>query len=538
MATRFYNQFGEKSLVEPSSRIVRDVWRQIGDSLLECVTPGVYRGEQQITTVLHAAYGWVETRLGRLIRRLASREFMEFVLYQYDLAAELWRSVPDSGNWDELHRESHFASRRRALKHLAEQIAIRSAPEYAQIHRGGLVAETQEAILCADILVTLCMMSDRTHFLVPNHSQLTLFKEYEIVPLRLDSLQPFDTADIDFNRRLIKDRKFRSKCFPNGTADRDFKFQTTILDDCFLTEFGFRYGEFLHVLARILQDIGPAPGSYPIVFCHRDKLLNEIAASARMPISTAKRILSGFTLRSSDMKDEGRKLWNVKQTFRAFRRGFFEVPHPSGPHLAWSNSMADECLDWMVMGIPFKKLPREWLTPKTSGGLDQLSNTVGSWFENQAVRCLSSLGICGSRRKGRIQNGSESIAIPPSVGEIDFLGYSRDNGALVIVECKMVESRMEPRFWKEDIVDFVNAKKSYATKFRIKINWVLENRSVISRVLSGNERPPEIRAVMLTLYPTFAAIHITDFPCVSLAEFAADCEVENKWPYQVGVFPS
>ena len=536
MATRFYNHYGEKRLIEPSPHVVQDVWRQIGHCISKAAQPGVYRDKETINGLLHSAYSFVETKLSRLLRRLASREFMEVILYQYDLAAELWRSVPDSGGWDERHQESHFASRRRALKHLAEQITLRSPPEYAPIHRSSLFAEAEESVLYADILVTLCMMSDRTHFLFPHHSQLTLFRDYDLVPMQLDPVHPFESADMDFYRRLSKDRNHRPKCLPSPTADIDPSFQSATLDHCFSEEFGFRYLEFLHVLVRIMQDIAPAPGSYPIVFCHRDRLVQGIVASAGIPLVNAKRIVAGFTLRCSDMKEEDRKLWDVKQTFRAYRRGFIEIPHPSGPHLAWSNRMADECLDWLLMGVSFKKLPAEWLTPKTTNGLDRLSKAASSWFEKQTIRCLADLGITGSRRKGRIHNGTNSIEIPPTVGEIDFLGISRDN-SLVVVECKMVESRMEPRFWKEDIADFVEGKKSYAEKFRKKIKWVLENRPIIGRVLTGNEKELEIRAVMLTLYPSFASIRIGDFPCISLAEFMSDCETINKWPYTTGVFP-
>src|SRR6266446_4870527 len=188
VGTRLHGYFGENNLVEPKGQLVRTGWKEISDSLCEQFQPGVYQDREMINKVLHSAYILVEKRLDRLIRRLASREFMEFLLYQYDLAAELWQSVPDSGNLDDLHRESHLASRRRALKHLAEQTAMCSPPEYAPLHLSNLITETEEAVLNADILVTLYMMSDRTHSLFPNHSQLTLSKNYELVPIRLDPI--------------------------------------------------------------------------------------------------------------------------------------------------------------------------------------------------------------------------------------------------------------------------------------------------------------------------------------------------------------
>src|SRR5260370_32194965 len=93
-----------------------------------------------------------------------------------------------------------------------------SPPEYGPLHLSNLITETEEAVLNADILVTLYMMSDRTHFLFPNHSQLTLSKNYELVPIRLDPIYPFEFADVELNRRFIKDREYRQKCFPDLTA--------------------------------------------------------------------------------------------------------------------------------------------------------------------------------------------------------------------------------------------------------------------------------------------------------------------------------
>jgi hypothetical protein len=535
MATRFYNHYGERRLVEPSPEVIRKVWRDLGNYLSQFVKAGVYQDERTINTVLHSAYNFVEKRLTHLLRRVASREFMELVLYQYDLAAELWRATPDGENLAELHEESHYASRRRALKLIAEETVLRSPPEYSSLHRSTLIAETEEAILCAEILVTLCMTSDRTYFLFPRHSQLTVFEDYELVPFQLKPIPPFELADFNFNRRLAKDRNYRYKCLPNPTADLDPQLQAEILDETFSADFGVRYCEFLNILARIMQDIAPAPGSYPIVFCHRDRLARSIESSSGIPYAKASQILAGFTLRCSDMKGEGRAPWNSKQTFRAYRRGFFEVPHPSGPHIAWSTSMADECLNWLVMGASFKKLPVEWLTPRITSRLDVLSHRVSSWFETYTVRCFSELGISGARRKNCIQNGNKFIEIPKLVGEIDFLGVSCQDQSLVVAECKMVESRMEPRFWKEDVFEFVDAKKSYAEKFRSKIKWILENRKAIGHLLNQNEAATKTRSIMLTLYPSFAASRIEDFPCVSLAEFFADHQRASTWPYQTGM---
>ena len=79
-ATRFYNHYGEKRLIEPSPHVVRDVWRQICHCISKAAQPGVYRDKETINGFLHSVYSFVETKLSRLLRRLASREFMEIIL--------------------------------------------------------------------------------------------------------------------------------------------------------------------------------------------------------------------------------------------------------------------------------------------------------------------------------------------------------------------------------------------------------------------------------------------------------------------------
>jgi hypothetical protein len=235
---------------------------------------------------------------------------------------------------------------------------------------------------------------------------------------------------------------------------------------------------------------------------------------------------------------EGRKLWNVKQTYRAYRRGFFEFPHQLGLHLTWSKRMAGESLNFLITGACFKKLPIEWSAPKTIEGLERLSKAASDWFEKQTIKCLSEFGIKGSRCEGRLRGHGEMIEVPLEVGEIDFLGYSERFNLLVIGECKLVENRMEPRFWKEDVAEFVITKKSYAEKFRKKIHWAHQNHAVLNRILVGDKKAHGLAAVMLTLSPSFAAIHIKDFPCVSLAEFTAKMQSSRQWPYQIGVLPN
>ncbi|MCI0541724.1 MAG: hypothetical protein L0Z50_41535 [Verrucomicrobiales bacterium] len=295
---------------------------------------------------------------------------------------------------------------------------------------------------------------------------------------------------------------------------------------------GFAYRDFVLVLNEVIEDAIPAPGSYPVTFYRRDTLIAEIA-SLGISAEKAKQILSGFTIRKTDMAIEGRELWKPKQTYRAYQRGFFEFPHRLGPHLIWSRTMASEAFSALTTGICFKRLPPEWDTPKTRAASVVLSHKASDWFEKLVMDFLSKREIEGRRFKGEVQGQGQSVAIPSDVGEIDFLGFFRAERLLVVVECKMVEDRTEAKFWRDDLAEFVTQKDSYAKKFLKKIGWVANHKDAIAYAFKSYQGGScSVAPVMLTLNPHFVAQLVKGFPCVSLAEFLADFEAAKKWPYE------
>ena len=544
MATRLFRQYGEGRLVQAGLEVERRLLTEARDFVLTSFPAGKRRKKEEVSAVLRCYFEFYSLRLESLLRKLASREFMEFVLYQFDAAAAAWRATPDEVTLEAAREGSELSVVRRGLKYLAERIAMRSAaPEFAPAGPPGLFRYVEEAMFISWILAELYLASDRAYYILPGEMELELFGADTMVngrkwplPFQLRPDKPYEALDVTFSARVAKDRLNREKYFPKDTMNFDFQRQAKVLDPLFEKSFGCPFSRFRHVIAVINEQAKPAPGSYPVMFFRREGLVQDIVRNGSVEEEVARRILAGFTLTRDQMREERRAIYHPNQEHRAFRRGYFEFPHSSGVHLFWSAALASEGLDHLVNGVCFKKLPEEWLTAETSAGLDTLSNDAGRWFEREVGGKLRGLGLKGEGVGGRVIGGGEKIDIPAEVGQLDFLGYSEKDRALVVLESKMVEVGFESRFFRDEISQFATGKRSYAGQLRKKLDWVAANRARLAKAL-GADTASELKVVaaLVTLYPTYAAFKITDMPCVSLVELLEDYEAAGKWPYSIGI---
>ena len=224
-------------------------------------------------------------------------------------------------------------------------------------------------------------------------------------------------------------------------------------------------------------------------------------------------------------------------------RGFFEIPHYTGIHLAFSRNMALENLNQLVRSSIFQKIPLEWSNKKVNKALRKLSTEAGKKFEQIVEENLATIGITGRRSINKqIGNKRNFIKIPSEVGEIDFLGYSASEHFVLIAECKLVQAGFEGKFFRDDIQDFIKSNKSYLKKFDRKVKWLLNNHSAAISALNSMQihsaqiKPTKIVAAFITYYPTIAQYFIEDYPCVSITNLILDYKDKNKWFYSKGIF--
>jgi hypothetical protein len=123
MATRLYRHYGLERLVTPGMETERKLLKESKEYVLKHFPPGKRRQKAEISKILQCYFNFYSLRLDSLLRKVASREFMEFVLHQYDLAAAAWRQTPDEVTLEACQLTSKLSVTRRGMKHLAERIS-------------------------------------------------------------------------------------------------------------------------------------------------------------------------------------------------------------------------------------------------------------------------------------------------------------------------------------------------------------------------------------------------------------------------------
>jgi hypothetical protein len=95
MATRLYRYYGQRHLVGPKTAIETELLRAAKEYVLAQFPAGRRRQKTEVAAILQCYLNFYSLRLDSILKKIASRELMQFVLYQYDVAAAAWRITPD-----------------------------------------------------------------------------------------------------------------------------------------------------------------------------------------------------------------------------------------------------------------------------------------------------------------------------------------------------------------------------------------------------------------------------------------------------------
>lgn len=525
-----FEQFGGVSIFRPSLDVEAFVREQTRVHLFSRFTPGEYRGSKSANAIIQHQMECYDRLLRPLIPKLASDDGVAFLLFQFD---EACRILHGQGSLDLREREKWMwiePCLKRAIKFLVELVCMETGPleRVRDSRQAALVTEI--ALVCAESLADLAQQSDLIHSVFPDDCVVRVF-DSGTIDFEIKIEGRFTGYDRVFADRIIRDRNARKDYV--GFPQFDFHTAThqRYLDKAFSNSFGMNYGEFIACITSVIDGCQPSlhPKAFPTLFVHRGQVIDELAKSGRSRVAI-ERALDGFSITPAKLIAERRVIWKPKQKSRAYRRGFYVLPHKTGPHIAFSRAMARENLIQMVNWVCYKQLPEEWKTPETQKALAELSLDAGAWFEDSVCRNLKALGFVGQRVNKTIGNKQLQLQIPSAIGEIDFLGYHAQQKLIVVAEAKMAMTGLEASYWRDDLAEFVSRPGSYAERFRRKILWVKENQKAISAAL-GLTDVSGIGCVMLTLYPCIARLFVNDFPCVSLAEFMLDYQRQSKWPY-------
>lgn len=503
---------------------------------------GRHTDGETINRILQYQFAFYTHFLDQLLPILASLDFLKFLLAEYDKTSEI----------DGLYKNNQLNSTdkkrwaflgpilRRAIKYLAERVILFGQEELPAATNTKRIKATEKVWICAEELVMYYIQSDQTHMVFPDDTSLEIHPEgsgnYWTLDINNNSV-------MELQERIRIDTMNRANFVPSPSFELQSNEHEKVLADVFKNTIGISYLEVLGTLRALIDGAQPSQDDFPIPFVHREQTLNSLASCLGFPRKTVDQAIAGFSISKSKLEAEGREIWKPKQEYRAFRRGFLEFPHSTGAHLIFSKAMAKESAIQLVEGVVFKDIPPEWRSREVDVALDTLSNKAGKWFEQVVFENLESVGIFGQKSiKNGLGQQDRRIAVPPDVGEIDYLGYSPSENLLVLCECKMVRGGSEPKYFRDDIHEFVGSKKSYFWKFQRKIEWVRQNINAICNALSSARTydapivPTCIATALITLYPSIASYVAEAFPCVTITELMMEYKHNGNWPFAVGIY--
>ena len=539
-----FESFGGIGVFRPGWRATIILRNEAEAHFRSAFKPGVYEGGEIANRALKHHFAFYADRLTRILPTIASRDYIEFVLHQYEQSVTV--NQLDNDNRLTKQEASQWQKTgpklRRALKYLAERTVLLWPPETAPVRADHtqMLQQAEMALSCAEQLVDLYMTSDKVFSLFPDETVLEVLPEGEVDIFRTRYPHDFTT---DFLQRVHRDAAHRSEYVPLRDLHQIPKLQDPYLADAFRDAIGLSYNDTLAVLHVVIDQALPRPTGFQTPFCLRTMIVDEVARCAGFPHDAVEKALAGFTVSRAGMEIEGREIFRPKQEYRAYRRGFFEMPHSSGSHLTWSKSMAQESYVVLLKEIALKQVPLEWRTAQVDAAVSKLGCAVGKWFESLVAENLKKLGIMGLHSiKRMIGGGNASVRIPDEVGEIDFLGYSERDDAIIVAECKYVRGGTEPRFFRDEINVFTKGSGCHMMQLARKAKWVVSEIQTLRIALaatiglSGVTRTHRVISVLVSHYPSCASYFWHDAPCVSLTELMLDYKERGHWPYSIGVY--
>lgn len=502
---------------------------------------GRYREKDEINSILQHNFAFYCGVLEQLLPRIASIHFLKFVLFQFEQYTRVdrlhgRRELNHAQDW---RWSSIGPNLRRAAKYLAERLCFLRPDEAPQAHEQNLLGFSEKVWICAEQVVDLYMQSDLAFMTFPGQTMIEIFPPGQERYLDLEIVA--DCPDIRARVRL--DASERERFVPDAPIFSDLHEHNRVIGEDVREVIGLSYRDSVGVLADLIRRCRAAPDGFPIPFIHKARALEQLAEFLHFPVNAIEQAVRGFSISRAQMESEQRELWKPNREYRAYRRAFFEVPHPTGEHFIFSPAMAGEAFLIFSRETVFGQFPKEWRSNALNSSLSRLSNLAGKWFERVVEDNCRAIGFVGRRSAKDILGERDArIEIPQDVGEIDLLVYSERENLLLILECKLIRYSFEPRYFRDDIHDFALSRRSHSDKFRRKVRWAQDNLEALCNALASTEplrgvrvAPNQVAAAIVTLYPTMATCFINDVPCVSIAELMIDYESMNRWPYELGV---
>lgn len=530
---------GEFELLTPDGLTLLDVSSRVASAVKQVYLPGVYKGDakiqSQIVNLMVTEYNKI---LETSIEQIADNETIKTMLWQYGESHKLLTA--DASKSLTAKQVEDANTRTRAHKFLAERCLAVGRENAICNDKDQYLRYVSEAMVCADQIVRLSTISDQIRYDIMIHDFVVDIPSDTGV-ITIDGNR--DEYD-DFAQRLSVSNRSTNKLFPGRTFDFDEDAINFALEPAFSERLMFTFSELFEMLRELDKYSRQVPGSvYSTKLIDKDKIYTWIKDYAK-PVFTLSdqqcdQILAGLTVFADRIATENRSFYNPNLDSRALKRCFFETTFDGRPHLAWVPELIETSFDAIQKALVFGEFPKEWrLSNDISFAVDKISNERGKWFEKEIVRIVDGLGIKGYASKKNIGQGKKLISLIPNPGELDFVGWSPKDRAIVLFEAKMLKWAAEPRHVRSQNEQFTE-KDGFVEKLNEKAEWFAKNVKAVVEALNsdglGVENPVSVNRAIISFEPLFAKYKVKDFPVVSIGEFVSSYQAAGEWPYTEGV---
>lgn len=506
--------------------------------------PGDY-DEEISNSILKYLFDFYNQKLDNIIQYLYCKDWLAFILYQYELSGKVVSKYKegileedDYNYWNQngpLFRQTADYLADKFVEHSIDKVDNGLDPYNDLLF-------FDEAWICASLAAEYSNSSNITYFLIPGSTYISILSAGNEMFIKQNTDVVFDECIKKYLRKTNDEILLRAKYGLNDSFDKDLKKHIEYLDQPIKSYLGISYAEILFILTSISLATKPITDPRKIPMVDLLVYFKHISEDCNCSEDIIHRVFQALILKKKDFEENKREIWNYRQTNRVSKKPFLLISFKGREYLMWSNEKLKDFFSLHDLDVTFNNFPKLWSNAVVQRSLKKISNKAGEWLENIVKGKVLSLGIIGDRFENIEKEISKTGKADKMIGEIDFLGYSQKDKAIVIFECKFVNTGFESRGFRQDRDKFLKGDDSYVNKFVRKINWVLTNRQAIFQMLKNKYRIHDdssetyILGSFITHYSSIAPCFFNIIPCISLVQILEDYSRLGKWPYDNGVF--
>lgn len=530
----------------PRITVRKELRKEAESHLRSKYNSGKYTEPTKINEILKYQFSFYNERLNEIMPLTFCKDWLAFTLFQYEISGEIVKKFKDQT----LDHDDYFYWRnngpifRQTADFLCDKFIEYSVERYGNDLDPYTDSVYYDTIwICAENCIEYASTSNFTYMLMQKESFLEILPPRSEIFLNhgINNQSSFEDCNDVYQNQINRDIKLRQEYIEGEAFDHDIKKHISILDIPLKQYLGMSYSDIIYLLTSISLSTRPITSPDKIPMVDKEKYLNEFSNKGGFPLNSIKRLFEALTLSKQKLKNKPREVWNYKQQNRISKKPFLKITYQGKDHLLWSDQKLKDFLLLLDIDVTFKNFPSELTNKKVAQAIDNISNQAGKWFESQVILQMNKLNIVGSSAKRRIISNKSNKEIACLAGQIDFLGLSKSDSSIILLECKMINSGFEARGFRQDKDKFIKGKNSFVMKLIRKLNWVFNNFDLIRKILCENynidesEISRKISCGFITYYTTMVPCFLDLFPCVSLVEFIDKYKNELQWPYPNGI---